>query len=176
MNGNQKRQQALRDLGVREDPGGLTEAIVRRVLTVPLARRYVLSDSGGRHSAQGLFLLVTAARPGPKGTPIPGIGTYWCQAPLGRGGPVKQVRIGRVLELDLHEARRRARLIRSTLRQGIDPVAQEKARLAADRARMSVRSSSGRLSTLRNRKAGDAERAVSSPSGIRSSTFGWIGL
>jgi integrase len=158
---NAKREQVLRDLGVREDSGGLTEAIVNRVLTVPLERRYTLSDSAGRHHVTGLYIRVTEARPGPKGRLAPGHPTYWCQAPLGRSGDVKQVRIAKVGTIDLQEARRRAKALRDRLDRGVDPVAEEKTRLAVERSRVSVRKyieGDWWTKHARNRKAGAAEQ------------------
>jgi integrase len=156
------RAARLATLGIKKDPGGLTQDIIRKALSVPVSERYVLSDGGD----QGLFLQVQPAGVGPKGRPAAGLAALYCQGRV--HGRLVHVKLGNATELELDEARDLAIDARRLMRKGINPNEQKRAaraeaekKVADERARVSVRkyvTGDYWQKHLRNKKSGHAEQ------------------
>src|SRR5262249_55568753 len=134
---------------------------VTSVQVKPLPRRAWFADSAGRGHVQGLALLVTPARPGPKGAPVPGVASFYVQGRVGRGGPVRHIWVGKGGVMTLPEARSRAREVLNQLHRGEDPNAQRAAARAEERQRVtgiSYVEGDYWKKHLRNKRSGEAER------------------
>jgi len=101
----------------------LTEGVVQRAQTVPLAERFSISDAGGRGAVPGLYIRCGGARPGPKGTAVAGPVTYFCQARV--RGALRHVRLGPSV-MGLDRARELARDVIRKAAGGVE-VAEERA-------------------------------------------------
>jgi integrase len=155
------REEVIKALGLREDPGGITELVLNALLTKPLPFRARLSDSGGKGHVQGLSINAGKARPGPKGKLVPGPAAFYASARVGRAGPVRQVWLGKVGVLQLVDARVAARAVLNQLHQGIDPNKMKAEQRVAEQSRVLVRKyvvGDYYTGHLKNRKSGEAEK------------------
>ena len=155
------RAEVVQALGLRADPGGLTEAVLGAVLTKPLSWRASLSDSAGKGHVQGLCVLITPGRPGPKDKPAPGPASFYAQARVGRAGPVRQVWLGKVGVLQLADARVKAREVLNQLHRGEDPNKLKTEQRIAEKARIGAKKyveGDYWKTHLRNTKSGEAEK------------------
>jgi integrase len=156
------RKDVIEALGLRRDPGGLTQEVLNAVLTKPLPFRASLSDSGGKGHQQGLTIRINAGRPGPAGKLAPGPASFFAAARVGRAGAGRQVWLGKVGTLELADARVAARTVLNQLHAGTDPNAVKAAERKAEAGRISLRDwIEGDLWKLhlKNRKTGEAEKA-----------------
>ncbi len=142
------RADRLAALGIRQPyPQGLTEAILQKAQTVPVPRRYIVTDAGGRGAVPGLYIRVGEQRPGPTGCPVAGPVTLYVAVRPRGSGKLRHVRLGPVA-MGLEAARE---LASETIRQaaaGVDPVV----------AKAKAREEEARASTLLEYAEGDYQR------------------
>jgi integrase len=147
--------------GEKKTPAGLTKKVLDAALVRPLPFRACLPDSGGKGHVQGLFIIINPGRPGPKERMVPGPAVFYAIARCGSGGPVRQVKLGKVGLMPLEDARVAAREMLNRLHRGEDPNKVKAEARIAEAARVGAKKYvEGDYWTkhLRNKKSGEAEK------------------